>query len=173
MNDEEKSAVIWEVVGRLRDRGWIGKTHLQKAVLFLQDAAGIPLGFRYVIHHYGPYSFELDSFLRDLHFRGTLLVEREADGYGYSVSRGEIVPSVHCSEESQRKVEALAVGLGGQTAADLEILATCQYIRTRFGHLTFDAQISAVTALKPRFPQWQVKRAMEHASKLSAELAAA
>jgi uncharacterized protein len=38
-----------------RDRGIQGRKRLQKVVFFLQ-AAGCPLGCRFTLHHYGPYS---------------------------------------------------------------------------------------------------------------------
>ena len=50
---ERRVAAIKLIVDRLKDTG---KTKLQKILYFTQEEIGAPLGYRFRMHHYGPFS---------------------------------------------------------------------------------------------------------------------
>ena len=78
------------VIAAHRDRQVVGRTRLQKTVRLLQRV-GLPTGYRYMIHFYGPYSEGLQADIRLLEQLG-LVREQEhdkeaQDGSSYYVLR--------------------------------------------------------------------------------------
>ena len=164
MNDQERSAVITRIVNGLLEGGWIGKTHVQKAVFFAQEAAGLDLGFRYVIHHYGPYSFELNAFMESLQYQGLLQIERASDGYGYEVKPGSDTSNQTLAPSVEKKVSEVTRVLAGQGTSDMELLATAFYVLHRYGGSAEDEpNINRVKELKPRFQREKVINSLKEA----------
>jgi len=166
MNDQHKASIIRALVDGLRGTGRIGKTHVQKAVLFAQEAAGLDLGFRYVIHHYGPYSFDLANFLDVLDRQGVLGISRATDGYGFEVAPGAVLASEPLSSLEKAKVDSLVRELQGMTTSGMELLATAFYVNQRYGNRDPE-NLSRVRALKPKFSPEEVDRALSRATEIT------
>jgi len=170
VNDTSRTDIIYSLVEGLCKNGWVGKTHVQKAVYLLQEAGEVDLGFRYVIHHYGPYSFELYSFMQNLSYLEVLSITRENDGYGYEVTTGARNDSAALDPRTKKVIDATVENLGGLSASDLELLATCQYITSRFDARDTTAQAEEVRKLKPKFTLGRIRKGIAEAADLQAVL---
>ena len=167
MNEDERASFVVSLVDGLVKEGWVGKTHIQKAMYFAQQAAGLQLDFRYVIHYYGPYSFELDSFIQSLESQGVLNVVAEPDGYGYRVSVGETTIEERLDDEMKKRVQVIAGYFGGLNAGELELLSTSYYVLLRFPGAKKDTQIREVRRLKPRFSRKEIAQALDEAAEIA------
>ena len=64
----------------------IGKTKIQKITYFLQESVGVPLGYPFRMHYYGPYSDELDGVLSLTSSLGYIDINPDPNGFGYHVT---------------------------------------------------------------------------------------
>lgn len=151
MDELGRQAFLATLVADLSARGWTGKTLVQKAVFFAQEAAHVDLGFRFVLHHYGPYSFELDAYLNSLAARDYIALEPSSDGYGVRVSAGRSSPAADVSAKAKDAVHVIAEELGGKNAKEAELLATVLFVQRRFFGLSEADVITVVRGLKPKF----------------------
>jgi len=58
------------------------RKRLQKSIYLLQQRANCPLQFSYILHYYGPYSFELSSLIDQLKSADIIDESRELTGFG-------------------------------------------------------------------------------------------
>ena len=161
MKEEQREAFVVSLVEALADVDWIGKTHVQKAIYFAQEAGGADLGFRYLIHHYGPYSRELDSLVQGLESRDVLTVTAEPDGYGYEVAIGETKLEEPLEAYLRKSVESIAECLGGMQTLELERLSTAFYVRNRLPEADRHVWVREVKNLKPKFSEEQISQALD------------
>ena len=66
------------------------RKRLQKSIYLLQHA-GCPLQFSYILHYYGPYSFELAALIDQLHGAGIIEERPESTGYGNVRYKSQII----------------------------------------------------------------------------------
>ena len=170
MKESERAGFVVALVKALRRHGWAGKTHIQKTAYFAQEAASVDLDLRFVIHHYGPYSFELESLLQTLDSQNVLDVAREDDGYGYAVSVGERAREVEIDTSLEAKAEEVAGYFATLPTAELELLSTSYYVRKRLPGETREAWIAEVHRLKPRFTTDEISRAVDESGAIAQEL---
>lgn len=161
MNEDEQGAFVVCLVKALANAGWVGKTHIQKGVYFAQEAAQADLGFKYVIHYYGPYSRELEGVIQSLGSRGDLRITPEDDGYGYSVTLGEQVDESPVSSSLKKCADSVAKYLGGLNTLDLERLSTAFYVRNRLPEGSMESWIQEVHRLKPKFNETEIAQALK------------
>ena len=172
MNDIHPTRFLVALVESLQRSGWVGKTHIQKATYFAQKAAGLDLGFRFVIHHYGPYSFELDSVVHRLEAQGVLAITPEPDGYGYRISLGDEIVEERLTGEEQRRVERVGGFFSGLSTSELELLSTSYYVVCRFPMDQKQQWIGEIKRLKPRFDEDQISKAIDESQAIAQELSA-
>src|SRR5580698_6874040 len=102
MHNELRIAAIVALVQSAPAR--LGKTQLQKLVYFAQDC-GVPLGYKYELYHYGPYSFDLSHDLGSLDSLGVLDVQSNSSGFGFDISVGKFAEKFKLEPKYQRKIE--------------------------------------------------------------------
>lgn len=107
-----------------------GKKAVQKLVYFVQEA-GVPLGFRYGIHLFGPYSPALSEFIDGQISDGTLQCER--DGMSTLITPGpgcEMVIKRGLDKINPYKnvIDRVILDFAGRTPLDLEILSTVHFV---------------------------------------------
>ena len=150
VNPEElRAAMIHTMVSRLED---VGKTKIQKLMYFLQDAYGLPLGCKFYLHYYGPYSDEVDSGISNLRFMGYVNVRPDAEGYGFHVTRnstGEVGWATVISNAEQQ-IDSVVEHLGSMDVSQLELAATIHYVSKSSGFKKGDV-IASVRSRKPKF----------------------
>ena len=110
----------------------VGRTRFQKQV-YLLDRCGADFGFRYVYHHYGPYSFDLADGWVDARAENRITIEERLGRYSirYSIFRTDasVEPP---SAIGKLPAEAARMLLGKmQEVSDivLELAATIAFFR--------------------------------------------
>jgi len=61
------------------------RKRLQKSIYLLQQRAGCPLQFSYILHYYGPYSFELAGLIDQL--KGAEIIDESLEQTGFGSVR--------------------------------------------------------------------------------------
>jgi hypothetical protein len=153
---DTRAGIILRLVDELHD---VRKIQLQKLVYFLQSR-GVPLGYRFVMHHYGPYSFELDDHISLLDAASAIQVSVDPEGYGYHITGGDFRPEawVKAGAEQDRLVGQVIGDFQGYNAADLELAATIHFVHEILGDPDEARVVEVVHELKPKFPPPTIKR---------------
>ena len=143
-------AVIKLLVTTLVDTG---KTRLQKITYFLQEAVGVPLQYSFRMHHYGPYSEELDRDLSVASSLGFVEVVPDADGFGYHVTSSgpeedQMVVDIRKYEDDIRRTAATLEPL---ETSELELYATVHFVGRLDQRLSREMVVTTVRTLKPKF----------------------
>jgi len=157
-------AVLHWLVSRSGD---VGKIQLQKLAYFLQESYGIPLGYTFRMHHYGPYSRELDNDLLKLRLMGFVDVRPDDSGYGFHVTPCEAEtswPNALAPYESELG-DAIAK-LGNLPASLLEIQATIHYVGRLVEGASPEQIVAIVHSLKPKFLPERIAAAREQLEEL-------
>lgn len=170
-----RRAVLSSLAGRLRERGsWCGETHLQKAAYLLQDVAGVPLGFDFVLYKYGPFSFDLRETLDEM--KAERLLELEVQRYPYG-------PRLAASPATSRLLEAMgeqvmrfsvqidwvADAVRDRGVNALEALSTATLLRRRHPEASDDDLVRRLQRVKPHIPDDEAKEAVAEAGRLLSE----
>ena len=139
-----------------------GKTSIQKIVYFLQTARGLPLGYRFKMHHYGPYSEKLDGNLSLADAMGLVEVNANSGGYGFHVEAGQyqIDPTEHGIP--WEKVDKMIHALGAFQLWQLELMATVHFVRSIQREATESEIVETVSRLKPYFEHADMEQAYAH-----------
>jgi uncharacterized protein len=140
----------------------LGKTQVQKLVYFAQDG-GVPLGYKYEIYHYGPYSFELSDDLGSLDSLGVLDIDSDPSGFGFHISPGKFSNKFRLEPKYLKKVEEVISQFGSNTPAQLEVKATIHFVHSVVKKQvglgkTKSEVVQRVHALKPRFNDEFIKK---------------
>jgi hypothetical protein len=153
-------AVLHQLVSQSGD---VGKIKLQKLAYFLQESYGIPLGYTFRMHHYGPYSRELDNDLLKLRLMEFVDVRPDTSGYGFHVtprSEPEAGWADALAPHESQLGDAIAK-LGNLPASLLEIQATIHYVSQLVEGASSDEVVKIVHSLKPKFLPQHIATALE------------
>jgi len=148
--EDLRFAVLHWLVSRLQD---VGKIQLQKLAYFLQESYGIPLGYTFRMHHYGPYSRDLDNDLLKLRLMGFVDVQPDLSGYGFHVTPSCDADAAWASTLAsyESKLRDGLEKLGGLPAYVLEIQATIHYVSELVEGASTENIEGIVHSLKPKF----------------------
>lgn len=121
--------LAWNVAQR--DGGYVGRTALQKIMYFLQ-VLGVPMGYKFSIHHFGPFS---DDLVKDLEWleadevvRNTASSEVKYYNYGPGSTLDELViPYQDLLAPHLEKIGHAVTAFVPLSPRDLELLATMHY----------------------------------------------
>lgn len=108
-----------------------GKKAFQKYMYFL-DAKGVPTPLSFRIHHFGPYSSELDYETDNLQIEGVLDVSPNAQGNGFTIKSGNRTKSIieHHSDflrEHESKINFVLNALPNDSKS-LELWSTTHFV---------------------------------------------
>lgn len=171
MNEEQRSRIIEYLVTNL-DRP--GKVKLQKTMYFLQEALQVPMGYDYVMHYYGPYSFELDYTLSEMQGKGILKIDQviyPAGYYGYDISSGENVErDLKLPSEYTDKADQVTHIFKPMDAQAIELWATIHFVGSILKEKGRDSGKEAITKevklLKPKFSEQDIGEAYDKIQEL-------
>lgn len=158
-------AVLHQLVSQSGD---VGKIQLQKLAYFLQESYGIPLGYTFRMHHYGPYSRELDNDLLKLRFMGFVDIQPDSSGYGFHVTQ-------LCNAEPgwasalapyESELGGAIAKLGNLPASLLEIQATIHYVGQLVEGASPEQIVAIVHSLKPKFLPERIAEARKQLEEL-------
>lgn len=163
--EDRNFAVLHRLVSQLED---VGKIKLQKIVYFLQESCGIPLGYTFRMHHYGPYSQELENDLLKLRLMGFVDVQPDDSGYGFHVTpSGDAEPGwATALAPYQGRIEDALAKLGDLPAYLLEVYATVHYVSQLVEGASAEEVVTIVHGLKPKFLPEFIAEAREQIQQL-------
>jgi uncharacterized protein YwgA len=150
----KKNAVLTRFIGALRESdSWAGETHIQKSTYFLQELLNVPLGFRYVLYWYGPFSFDLRDELTGLRGDGLLSLHPQWP-YGaryLPTKQAENVQALYAKtlHEYADRIEFVADSLGNKAVKELERLATGYYITRKIEDGSAEERAEELVKIKP------------------------
>lgn len=158
-------AVLHQLVSRSGD---VGKIKLQKLAYFLQESYGIPLGCTFRMHHYGPYSRQLDNDLLKLRLMGFIDMQADVSGYGFHVTKlCDAEPGwASALAPYQRRIEDALAKLGDLPAYLLEVYATVHYVSQLVEGASPEEVVTIVHGLKPKFLPESIVEAREQLQQL-------
>jgi hypothetical protein len=163
--EELNFAVLHRLVSQLED---VGKIQLQKVAYFLQESYGIPLGYTFRMHHYGPYSREADNDLLKLRLMGFIHIEPDESGYGFHVTPSCEAEGSWTSALAQyeNQLADAITKLGRLPAYLLEVQATIHYVSQLVEGASAEEVATIVHRLKPKFLPESIAKAREQLQQL-------
>jgi hypothetical protein len=152
----QRAAVLLSMIDEMRRSGsWCGETNIQKTAYLLQELAGVPLGFEFILYKHGPYSFDLTDELTGLRADSVLELKTIDSRYGPRYIDGTVAEAVRTRfpktiERHRRAISALAGALGDMGVAELERISTAYLVKSRFPALrSAEDRANKLCELKP------------------------
>lgn len=166
MEGSQRQAILWTLIHLVQEMGTIrlGKIRLQKLVYFLQEAKRVPLGYSFRLHHYGPYSVDLEDDIADLTLKGYVTVTADVGGYGYDVEAESEAPDGADVRTAQYMgvLRDLCDDFGERGRAVLELMATIHFANSIIGAPSGEKLVQEVKLLKPQFTQAHIESTAEN-----------
>lgn len=166
MEEKLRSEIIQYLVDKSHG---LGKVQLQKTIYFLQEVFQVPTGYDYVMHYYGPYSFDLDDTLSEMQGKGVLSISYvlyPAGYLGYDISLGKNTESdLKLASNYKDKADQVVNIFKPMDAQNLELWATIHFVRSILAEKERDfgkkAVVKEVGLLKPKFGEQDIEKAYE------------
>ena len=147
---EFRLAVLSRIISGLQDAG---KIQLQKLIYFLQEAFGLPTEYVFRMHHYGPYSEDLDTDMTRLKVTGYVSIDPDLDGYGFHVKPVDVPDQNWESLVAPygKQINQVLKLFGDRPASELELAATIHFVDHLLKEASHEQVIETVISLKPKF----------------------
>jgi hypothetical protein len=155
----QRAAVLAEMIRALhRAHSWCGETHIQKAVYLLQSAAGVDLGYEFVLYKHGPYSYELATDIASLRSAHIVEFVIPISGYGPTVRLTEmgskiLAPMKPFVHPFNSKIKYIADWFGPQDVRSLERLATGYFVKQQYPDAPNSTLAAKLRMLKPHISE--------------------
>lgn len=156
----------------------LGRTSLMKLLYFLEEWAGVPLGYSFTIYSYGPFDSEVLSDLGQAERTQVVstTIETFSGGYGYNIAPGEQADKAINDEhefiqEHEKQLSAVIRNFGGQSPSDLELQSTIHFAFREAlpsGHPSKEALAQTVQRIKPKFDLKYIVSAIERLESIKA-----
>ena len=166
---ELKRQLPLELARRLEDRSpQFGKTVFMKLAYLLQELYEVPLGYRFSLYTYGPYSPEVLADLEYADLRGQVKVEYVGEQGGFHIAPNEKVSASGDQEgpisNYVDRLTKLVENFGAFNARDLELRTTSIFLWKRIRPTKEEDVIllvEAVKHLKPHFDKKKIRLAVD------------
>ena len=109
-----------------------GKKALQK-LLYLGKALGAPINYHFIMHMFGPFSYEVAAKYSDWEQKGIIKEQKKETGTGFTYTTGNRA-KVYSRlfgkriESFRETVDKLVSPFGGKEPFELEVLATLHHL---------------------------------------------
>ena len=167
MKQSERRAVVARLISTMKDEGsWVGNTHVQKCVYFLQELFDVPTGYKFVIYKHGPFSFELRDELTFM--RADLLLDIELrHPYGPSFTMGyHDISDRNGAPDYDDAIKFVGEEISDKDTRLLERLSTALFVQAENPDMT-EGQVSRrISELKPHIPVPTASAAVREVSEL-------
>ncbi len=179
MTEARRAALVAELVRKLRENGsWTGETHVQKTAYFLQEMLGVPLGFRFSLYKYGPFSFDLRDQLTEMRGLDQLELEPQPRPYGPKLAAGLGADQLRTRfpKTVRRHSPALtfvAQEIGPLGVESLERLATALMVAKEAPSADRDERAGLLHGYKPHVSLEQARQAVDTVEELNDKAATA
>lgn len=171
----KRAALISALADKLRQRGsWTGETHVQKAIYFLQDMLGVPIGHEYVLYKHGPFSFDLRDDLSEMRADHIVQVVPSSPPYGPRLFPGEAAEQLRAQfpqtlSRYETQLEFVADHLRDRGVAELEQLATAFWVTRQSTSAPVEERAGLLHELKPHVGLPEAERALREIDQMAAE----
>ena len=147
---EFRLAVLHRLISDMED---VGKTRLQKLSYLLQESQGLPTGYPFKMHHYGPYSESLETDTARLKITGYVDIQPDQQGYGFHIiPKDSPLESWYQLIEPYDEVVNWALETFGEWSTPrLELGATIHYVQNLLPDESRETVLNTVQGLKPKF----------------------
>jgi uncharacterized protein len=172
MNSKQR-AWIAAATNSLRAAGsWTGRIHLHKHLFIVQVLGAAEVPFDFELHHYGPYSFELDSDIASMEAFGDLDKNYPQPGYGPSYELTDLGKESlgDLSEIELQVAQKAAKKIADFGSGDLELIATCLWVRLKERESDPSVIVPRVQEIKPKYPLSRIRWALDEADEIRAAL---
>lgn len=155
--DALRTAVLTALVTRAPKSP--GRTALMKFAYLLQTVRGVPLGYRFRLHNYGPYDEEVLVDAREAAAAGLLKshLVMYSNGYGYEFSVGDnancnLKERSHLLDDCSVDIDWVIDNFGSDSASRLELVSTLIFaLCDKSKKLERTVLIERVHDIKPHF----------------------
>ncbi len=168
---DEQNVLPWlaAAIESLRSAGsWCGRIHVHKLLFVLQSLEKADPPCRFELHHFGPYSFDLDSAFSVAEMMDLVKKEFPREGYGprYDLTEPGKREAATLRGGAREAIDAGAKWFGKRSSSELELIATCIWVQDREGLRDDAAVVKRVRELKPKYADSDVTTAMGQAKDL-------
>ncbi len=158
-----KYALLLQIIKELNSVGsWSGNTHIQKTVSLVQSILGEEI-YKFTIHHYGPYSFELRDDLERLVSVGFVTRTFDDFGYHYKITEKglEYLQKNFELNYIADIIKEVAFHFGRAPTYVLELFSTIDYALRKYDTDSEKVIVEYVKRLKPHFSETVIAKALE------------
>lgn len=171
----ERMGILAELVNK---RPGLGKTAMMKMVFMLQQVYKVPLGYKYEIYTYGPYSAEVTNDIGFADQTGIISVDAETyptGNVGYHLNSTEktqetIDKAGSIVSENMSAIDDVIAKFGNCTAKELELSSTIVYMYTTYITNSWSALADDIATnvheIKPHFSEAVIKGEYNRLKKL-------
>jgi uncharacterized protein YwgA len=144
----------------------LGRTAVMKCLYFLQEARGVPLGYRFTLYTYGPFAPEVLGDLAHAEAKGRVRAEAVtfrsgSRGYQYraATKRGA---SAAAASDYRADLEWVVAEFAGRSASDLETASTLYFVDRDLARTGRASDLTAVASrvhdIKPHLRREAIER---------------
>lgn len=169
------SLIIGLLKGLKKKDSWCGETHLQKSIYFLQELAGVPMGFDFILYKHGPFSFDLRDELTAM--RADRLIEHvfRPAPYGPSLGPTKSGSNVYnhfpvTVKKYSGELEFVADRLGNKGVGELERMGTALYVMLENPDANIQTNADYIHKLKPHVSVQDARLALRAVERMKKEL---
>jgi uncharacterized protein YwgA len=172
----DKSVIPWHqyaaisyVAEKAQGAHPLGKTAMQKLIYLIQELTGVPVGYRFRIYNYGPYSSDLAEDVTYVEFLNGIRVDFDAALNSYKIEVSEKAPFL--KEKAREFIDRYQSGMdkiiqefGQRKARELELVSTTVYVsRVLQATQTYSQErlMSQVQEIKPKFRPEEIQQAIK------------
>ena len=165
--NELRQQLPLELAGRLKDQSpQFGKTVFMKMAYLLQELYGVPLGYRFSLYTYGPYSPEVLADLEYASLRTQVKVEYLEDPQGgFRITPGRSTFRNESISKYGDQLDELVRHFGSFNARELELRTTSIFLWKRIRPTKpedLSTLIEAIRQLKPHFNEMAIRSAVDN-----------
>lgn len=144
-----------------------GKTVFVKLAYLLQEVYKVPLGYRFSLYTYGPYSTEVLADLDRARLRGKVNVDYIGQDSGFAITEGPNAEKIGAYSEflksHEDQVDSMVAAFGHYNARNLELRTTIAYVWKMLDisdETGTNQVVDEVLQLKPQFNDLEIKKAI-------------
>lgn len=162
MKKNERAKMILYIINKLNSEGVRnGETTIQKLTYFIKQKNILDVDYKYVLHNYGPFSFELNDDLKYLEESNLIEKSPDPDGFRFNYipkSENKIVDNwLKNLDFDTDKIDCLLSEFHLLSAKKLGLIATSNYLYDRYKPENDEDLIHLVWKVKPIFSKEEIK----------------
>ena len=168
LEQDIRSTLPLELTRKLEGKSpQFGKTVFVKLAYLLQEVYQVPLGYRFSLYTYGPYSMEALADLDRARIRGQVKVDYIGQDAGFAITEGPIAkqlgPDYEPLKSFEEKIDSMIAAFGHYNARNLELRTTIAYIWKMLKVSDKGGEnkvVEEILQLKPQFNDLEIKTAV-------------